>query len=172
MWCVVFWPESIKLLIRQAENSISGQESFKERSLVGSRFSVLSFWLFSDQLRKSPNLWVQKKIIKFRQSTQNAWLRPAKFLWKLFSDLPFSCFRNFVVVFFAIPGLRVFCYCLFPVFSCVSLKNSDNFLLFLNVAIILREKIVSCEDSFDFFSLTSRWPPLFMREKGSIIANS
>ena len=28
----------------------------------------------------SPNLWVQKKLIKFRQSTQDTWLRFAKFL--------------------------------------------------------------------------------------------
>ena len=42
----------------------------------------------------SPNLWIQKKFIKIRQSTQNARLRPAEVFWKFFSYSPFDLFRN------------------------------------------------------------------------------
>ena len=41
----------------------------------------------------SPNLWVQKKFIKFRQSARNAWLRLAEFFGNSFSDSPFNFFR-------------------------------------------------------------------------------
>ena len=48
------------------------------------------------------------------------------------------------------PGLSVFCDRLFLVFSGVSLETAANFLLFLKVPMILREKSVSCEDWIDF----------------------
>ena len=40
------------------------------------------------------NLWVQKKVIKVRQSTQNARHRPAESFWKFSSDSPFNLFKN------------------------------------------------------------------------------
>ena len=46
----------------------------------------------------------------------------------------------------AIPGLIVSCDWLFLLFSGGSLETAANFLLFLNIAIILKEKLVSCED--------------------------
>ena len=46
----------------------------------------------------------------------------------------------------AIPGLSVLCDWLFFVFSGVSLEAAANFFLFPNFAVILRGKIVSCED--------------------------
>ena len=46
----------------------------------------------------------------------------------------------------AIPGLSVFGDWLFLVNFGVCLETAANFLLFLNVAIILREKLVSCEE--------------------------
>ena len=48
--------------------------------------------------------------------------------------------------FSANPGLSVFCDWLFLVFSGVSLEAAANFHLFLNVAKILREKCVICQD--------------------------
>ena len=42
----------------------------------------------------SPNLSVQKKFIKFKQSTQNTWLRPAEFFWKFISYSRFDFLRN------------------------------------------------------------------------------
>ena len=50
----------------------------------------------------------------------------------------------------AIPGLSVFCGWLFLVFSGISLESAANFLLLLNVAMILRESSVSCGDWNDF----------------------
>ena len=85
LWCVSTWSDSVKLLVRQIENSTSEQGSFKERSLVGSWFSELLFLdvpgTATEQIRTCE---FRKKFIKFRQSTQNAWLRPAKFLEKFF----------------------------------------------------------------------------------------
>ena len=37
---------------------------------------------------RSPNLWVQKKLVKFRQGTQDTWLRFAKFLREFLGYLP------------------------------------------------------------------------------------
>ena len=51
----------------------------------------------------------------------------------------------------AIPRLSVFSNWYFFVFLGVSLETATNFLLFLNVAIILSEKLVSCEDWKDFY---------------------
>ena len=42
----------------------------------------------------SPNFWVQNKFIKSRQSTQNAWLRPAEIFGKFFSDPLFNFSKN------------------------------------------------------------------------------
>ena len=62
----------------------------------------------------------------------------------------------------AIPGLSVFCDWLFLVFSGVSLETSANLRLFLNVAIILKEKLVSCEDWDDFSFLEQFVDLLFL----------
>ena len=43
LWSVSYCSESFRLLVWQAENTSSGQGSFKERSPVGSRFSELLF---------------------------------------------------------------------------------------------------------------------------------
>ena len=72
----------------------------------------------------------------------------------------------------AIPGLSVFCDWLFLVFSGVSPETATNTLLFLNVAIILREKLVGSEDWIDFYFLNKLVISSFMREKVSSITNS
>ena len=42
----------------------------------------------------SPYLWFQKKLVKFRQSTQKTRLRPAEFFWDFLSHSLFDLFRN------------------------------------------------------------------------------
>ena len=42
----------------------------------------------------SPNLWVQKKFVKFGQSTQHERLRLTEFFWEFLSYSPFDLFRN------------------------------------------------------------------------------
>ena len=42
----------------------------------------------------SPNLWVQKKLVKLWQGTQDAWLCSAKFFWEFFSYSAFNILRN------------------------------------------------------------------------------
>ena len=72
----------------------------------------------------------------------------------------------------AIPGLSVFCDWLFPVFSGVSLETATNFLLFLNVAMILREKLCQFWRLNWFLSITNMSISSIMKEKVSIEANS
>ena len=48
-----------------------------------------------------------------------------------------------------ISGWSVFCDWLFYVFSGVSLETAASFLLILNIAMILEENSVSCEDWID-----------------------
>ena len=72
------------------QHTTSGQGSFRERSPVGSRFPES---LFLD-VPGSLYLWVQKRFVKFRQSTQNTRLRPCEFFWEFFSYFPFDLFRD------------------------------------------------------------------------------
>ena len=48
---------------------------------------------------KNPNLWVQKKFAKFRQSTQNTGFRLPEFFWEFLSYSPFDLFKNLADVF-------------------------------------------------------------------------
>ena len=89
----------------------------------------------------SPNLWVQKEFIKFRQRTQNAWLRPVEFLGKFFSDPPFNFFRNLRDVLLGHSRIEFVLGLTVPCFYGVPLETAANFLLLLNVAIFLREKL-------------------------------
>ena len=105
----------------------------------------LVFWLPVSRFSRngyvtSPNLWVQKKFIKPRQSTQNRWLRPAELFWKFLATLPAISSETWEMYSWAISGSSVFCDWLFLVFSSVSLETAANFLLFLKFAMILREK--------------------------------
>ena len=58
-----------------------------------------------------------------------------------FSDPSFNFFRNLGIDFWAISGSIVFRDWVFLVFSGVSLETAANFLLFLNVAMLLSEKL-------------------------------
>ena len=66
----------------------------------------------------------------------------------------------------AIPGISVFCDWLFLVFSGVSPETAANFLLFVNVSIILTEKLVSSEDWSDVYFPKQIGRLLFFEGKG------
>ena len=42
----------------------------------------------------SPNLWVQKKLVKFWQGTEHTWLRSAKFFWEFLSYSALDLLRD------------------------------------------------------------------------------
>ena len=89
----------------------------------------------------SLNLWVQKKIIKFRQRTK---MRDSVRLncgESFFMTFPSISSETRVMCSLAIPGVSVFCNWLFPVYSSVSPETVANFLILLIVAIILRKKL-------------------------------
>ena len=66
-------------------------------------------------------------------------------------SLPLACSENWVMYSSAIFGLSLFCDWFFLGFSGASFETAANLFLFLNVAIILGEKLVSCEDWCDFY---------------------
>ena len=88
----------------------------------------------------SPHLRVQKKFVKFRQSTQNTWLRLDKFLGQFIRDLLSIYPETWVMNCSVIPGVNVFSDWPLLVLYCVSLETAASFRLFLSVAIILREE--------------------------------
>ena len=91
----------------------------------------------------SPNLWVQKKLVKFWQCTQDTRLCPTELFWVFFSYSPFNLFRNLRDM--ALSQFRVKCILSSTVsstFGCFS-WNCCQFFLFLNVAIRLGGKNLS-----------------------------
>ena len=91
----------------------------------------------------SPNLWVQKELVKFRQGTQDTWLRFAKFLREFLGYPPLNLLGDLGDVILGNSGSSTFCPLLLLLPSGVSLETAANFLLFLNVAILLEGK--SCQ---------------------------
>ena len=85
----------------------------------------------------SSNLWVQKKLVKFWQGTQDTWLCFAKFLREFLSYSPFDLLRGLRDV--ILSWSSTFCALQLLLPSGVSLETAANFLLFLKVAILLRE---------------------------------
>ena len=171
--CVSSWSQSNWLLVRQAENTTSGQGLFKKWSPAGSRFSELLFLdvpgTYTEQVRicgfriNSSSL---DKTPKMRDYVRlNSW---ESFL----VTLPSTPSETWVMYSSAIPGLGVCCDWFFLIFSGVFLENAAKFLFFLNVAIILREKLVSCGDGIDFYFLNKLLISSPITEKASINANS
>ena len=142
LWWVSSCSESFRLLVWQAENTTSGQGLSRARSPVGSRFSGLLLLDFpgtaTEQVRTCGfrrNSSSLDKAPKMRDSVRiNSW---ESFLL----TLPSISSETWVMYSSAIPGLSVFCDWLFLVFSGVSLETAAKFPLFLNVAMILREKL-------------------------------
>ena len=91
----------------------------------------------------SPNLWVQKKLVKFWQATQDPWLCFAKFLREFLGYSPFDLLRDLGDVILSWFRVKYVLCSTASTASSVSLETAANFLLFLNVAILLREK--SCQ---------------------------
>ena len=86
---LIRWPEWWE------EHTTLGQGSFRERSSVGSRFSESLFLHVPVTANGTiPNLWFQKKFVKYWQSTQNTRLRPTDFFRELYSYSPFDVFWN------------------------------------------------------------------------------
>ena len=173
MWFVSPWSDSVRLMVRQAENYTSGQGSFREQSSVGSRFSEL---LFLDVLGTATEQ-VQTCGLRSNSSSLDkapkirASIRLKS--WESFLvTLPSISSETWVMHSSAIGEINVFCDWLFLVFSGVSLEVVADFLLFFNVAIILREKLVSCEDCIDFNFFNKSLMSSLMRKMVSIIANS
>ena len=89
----------------------------------------------------SPNLWVQKKLVKLEQSTQNTCLRPTEFFESFLVTLPSISSEISEMYSWVVSGSSEFRDWVSLVFSGVSLETAASFLLFFNVAINLREKI-------------------------------
>ena len=94
----------------------------------------------------SPNLWVQKELVKFRQCTQDMWLRFAKFLREFLGYPPSISSETWEMYSWVNSGSSTFCRLLPLLPSGVSFETGANFLLFLNLAIFLEENLVSDED--------------------------
>ena len=86
-----------------------------------------------------PYLRVQKKFVKFGQSTQNTSLCSTNFLGQFFSNLASISSETCVIYSSVIPGTNVFWDWMFLALSCVSLETTASFCLSLRVAITLEE---------------------------------
>ena len=142
LWWVSSWSESFKLLEWQEENFASGQGSPRERSPVASRFSeallldvpgtaaeqfrTCGFRRNSSSLDKTPKMRDSVRL-NFRESSSVTHSSIFSGIWEMY--------------FWANLGLSVFCDWLLLVFSGTSLETAAKFLLFLNVVMILREKL-------------------------------
>ena len=95
-----------------------------------------------------PYLLIQEKFVYFGQSAQKAGFCLAELLGQFFSDSAFNLLKNCVIYSPLTLGTDVFCdWPFLGCSSCVSLVTAAKFCLFLNVAIILKEKMLrSYED--------------------------
>ena len=57
-------------------------------------FWIIVPWCSRNSYGTSPNLWVQKKLVKFWQGTQHTWLCFAEFLREFLSYSPFDLLRD------------------------------------------------------------------------------
>ena len=142
LWWVSSSSEPFRLSEWWEENTASGQGSPRERYPMGSRFSESLFLdvpgTTTEQIR---TCWFRRnsscldKAPKMRDSVR------LNYLGSFLVTLPSISPETWKMYSWATPGSSVFCDWLFLVFSGVSLETEANFLKFLNVAIILREKL-------------------------------
>ena len=128
----------------------------------------------------SPNLWVQKKFVKFRQNTQNTGHSVRLNSFESFLvTLPSISSETWEMYFWAISGSNVFCDWLFLVFSGVFLETAANFFLVFKVSMILREKFcqqwrLNC--NFLFWSTVRNfsllWGKRFQKIENTLISKS
>ena len=164
LWWVSTCSEPFRLLVWRTENTTSGQGSSRERSPVGSRFPELLF------LDVPGTAMEQVRTCGFRRNSSS--LDKAS---KIHDSVRLNSLESFLVTlpsissetwemyFWAIPGPSVFCDWLFLIISGVSLETAAKFLLFLNVAMILFEKVCQLWRLNWFFNLEQnfRSPPLW-----------
>ena len=114
----------------------------------------------------SPNLWVQKKFVKFRQRTQNTWLRTAEFFWKFLVTLPSISFETWEMYSWVIPGSSVFCDWLLLLFQVFLSKLLLIFSYSSKLPWCWGKSFVSSEDWIAVLFFNQQWEsPLIVREK-------
>ena len=140
-WWVSSSSEPLRLPEWWEENTASGQASVRERSPVGSWFSQSLFFNIPGTATE------HVRTCGFIRNSSSLDKAP-----KIRDSVRLNCFESFSITLAAISsesreicsgaisGSSVFCDRLFFVFSGVSLETAANFLLFLKVAMILREK--------------------------------
>ena len=141
LWEVSSGSESIKLLVRQAENSTSGRGSFWERSPLGSWFSTSVF-------RNVPGTVPESvRIYGFQRNSYNLGTAPkmrGSLLlnsWDRFlMTLPSISSKTYVKNSSLILGTDVFRDWLFLGYPCVSFEKAANFRLFLNTVMSWKVK--------------------------------
>ena len=166
LWCASSWSESFRLLVWQAETTNSEQGLFRERTPVCSGFSELLFL----EVPGTTTEEVQDFGFRRNLSSLDKAHKMRNFVrlvsWGSFLvTLPSTSSEIWVMYFSAIPGLSVFCGWLFYLFSGVSLETAPNFLLSLNVAMILREKLFQFWRLNWFFSWTNYQSPVLWGER-------
>ena len=142
MWWVSSCSESFRLLGWKAENTASGQGLPRERSRVGSWFSD-SFFLddpgtATEQVRTCGIRRNSSSLDKAPKTHDSVRVNS---LGSFLMTLPSISSETWEIYSWAIPGSSVFCDWLFFVFSGIFVETAANCLLFLNVAMILREKL-------------------------------
>ena len=136
---------------------------------MGSRFSELLFLDVPDHVRTCGVRGISSSLDEASKKRDSVQLNS----WKSFLvTLPSISSETWVMYSSAIPGLHVFCDCLFLVSSGVSVETSANFLLLFKIAINLREKLIICEDWMNLHFINKFSISSFVREKVSMLANS
>ena len=116
---------------------------------------------------RSPNLWLQKKFVNFRQSTQNTRLRPTEFFWEFYSYSPFDLFRNLGDVFLSHFWIkRVLRLTVPDIFRCSS-QNCRQFSIPQSCHDTEVKVLSAVKTELKFYFYNQQWwSPLNMREKG------
>ena len=144
--------ESVRLLARQAENSTSGWGSFWERSPLGSWFSMSAFRNVPGKVPENLRICGFKRKSSYLDSAPK--MRDSVLLnsWDSYLvTLPSISWETWAIKSSVIPGAAEFFDRLFLGHSCVSFAIAANFLLFLNVAIILEEGKISTVVKIELF---------------------
>ena len=157
MWWVFSCSESFRLLEWQAENLALGQGPSREQYPVGSRFSELLFLYVpgtaTEQVRTCGFRRKTSSLDKALEIHQSVQLNSREVFSRTISSISWEIW---VIYSSTIPVLSVFCDWLFLVFSGVNRGTAANFLLFLNVAITLREKLCKLWKLNWFFTLLTK----------------
>ena len=163
-----WWPESWE------EYTTSGQGSFRGRSQLSSRFSELLF------LDVPGTAMEHVRTCGFRRNSSSSDKAP-----KIQDSVRLKSFENFLVTLPLISsetwevytwtnsGSSVFWALLFLVLSVVFLETAASFLLFLKVAIVLRETILSAvKTELKFHFVQQWWSPVQSERQRVFLINA